>query len=84
MRKTIIAGAFVAALGCGAANAGDAKANCEEFSANNGIDPGPCACIADSVEGDADLMAELEALETMADYENASAALHNAMDHCIE
>ncbi len=84
MRKILIAGAMVAALGCGAAFAGDSQAACEEFAANNGVPAEPCACIAESVADKPDLQAEQMALVTMEEYENASAELHDAIDHCIE
>lgn len=84
MKKVLIAGAMVAALGCGAAFAGDSEAACEEFAANNGVSAEPCSCIAESVADDADLQEEQMALVTMEDYDNASAALHDAIDHCID
>ena len=83
MKKFLIAGAMVAAFGMSAAMAGDPQASCERFAADNGISADPCSCIAESVDGDADLMAEQDALVTMEDYENASAELHDAIDHCI-
>lgn len=84
MKKFLIAGAMVAALGCGAAMAGDSEAACEKFAADNGVSADPCSCIAEAVGGDADLLAEQEALVTMEDYENASAELHAAIDSCVE
>ncbi|MCK5745214.1 MAG: hypothetical protein KAH44_03330 [Oricola sp.] len=84
MKKFLIAGAMIAALGCGAAMASDSEAACQEFAANNGISDEPCACIAAAVEGDAALVAEQLALVTMEDYENSSAELHAAVDPCIE
>lgn len=84
MKKFLIVGAAIAVLGGGAAMASESEAACQEFAANNGISDEPCACIASSVGDDADLLAEQLTLVTMEDYENASAELHAAIDHCVE
>lgn len=83
MKKFLIAGAMVAALGCGAAMAGESEAACEKFAADNGISAEPCSCIGEAVEGDAALLEEQLSLVTMEDYDNASAELHAAIDPCI-
>lgn len=83
MKKYLIAGAMIAALGCGAAMAGDSEAACQKFAADNGISDEPCACIAEAVGSDAALLEEQLSLATMEDYENSSAELHAAIDPCI-
>lgn len=84
MKKFLIAGAMVAALGCGGAMAGESEAACQKFAADNGISDEPCACIAAAVEGDAALLKEQLSLATMEDYENASDDLRAAIQPCIE
>lgn len=83
MKKFLIAGAMIAALGCGAAMASESEAACQKFAADNGISAEPCACIAEAVEADAALLEEQLSLVTMEDYENASADLRAAIDPCV-
>ena len=82
MKKILIAAVMSASLS-GVAFAGDSQSACEEFAGNNGISAEPCACIAEAVADDADLMAEQLALVTMEDYENSSAELRAAIDPCV-
>lgn len=83
MRKLLVLGAVIAATG-GVALAEDSLTACQEFAARNGVDAGPCECIAAAVSGDATLQAEQIALATMDDFQNASAELRAALDPCVE
>lgn len=86
MKKLTAASIAFAAFAAASALAGDSdsKEACLAFSERNGVDPGPCECIADAVSADADLKAEQLALETMEDYEAASSALRAAIEPCVE
>lgn len=86
MKKLTAASIALAAFAAASALAGDSdsKEACLAFAERNGVDPGPCECIADAVSADADLKAEQLALETMEDYEAASSALRAAIGPCVE
>lgn len=86
MKKLMAASIAFAAFAAASALAGDAdsKEACLAFAERNGVDPGPCECIADAVSADAELKAEQLALETLEDYEAATPALRAAIEPCVE
>ena len=82
--KKVIAIAMAAGLMTAPATANEFKAFCEEYTANAEIDSGPCGCLDEKVGKDADIVAEIMAMEPDTALESLSEPAQAAIGRCWE
>jgi hypothetical protein len=82
MQRALIIGLFATVLGAAPASAGDVKAHCEAYAAENSGDASGCACLDAAAANDARLKTALLAIKTPADLEATDEATQAAIGAC--